>query len=174
MVKQDLGGGLLDGLLCRPHIAPMEPDLADFLIPASGFSGPLFTILVLALVLDAVFGDFPWLFSRIPHPVVWVGNLVSWFETRLNRKGLGNAALILRGTITSLAVIATAAAFGGVVQVLSAYGGVFWLFEILLVAILIAQKGLYQHVKAVSTALKADGLVGGRKAVSMIVGRGHA
>ncbi|WP_233433075.1 adenosylcobinamide-phosphate synthase CbiB [Thalassospira povalilytica] len=161
----------IDGLPRRSHIAPMEPDLADFLIPASGFSGPLFTILVLALVLDAIFGDFPWLFSRISHPVVWIGNLISWFEKRLNRKGLGNADLILRGVVTSLAVIFVAGMAGGVIQILSDFGGVFWLFEIFLVAVLVAQKGLYQHVKAVSTALKTDGLAGGRKAVSMIVGR---
>ena len=149
----------------------MEPDLVDFLIPVSGFSGPLFTILVLALVLDAIFGDFPWLFLRISHPVVWIGNLIAWFEARLNRPGRGHADLIVRGTVTSLAVIAAAGCFGGVVQLVSTLGDVFRGFEILLVAVLIAQKGLYQHVKAVSTALRKDGLAGGRKAVSMIVGR---
>ncbi|MEQ8284388.1 adenosylcobinamide-phosphate synthase CbiB [Thalassospira sp.] len=149
----------------------MEPSFTDFLIPASGFSGPLFTILVLALVLDGLFGDFPWLFSRISHPVVWIGNLIIWFEKRLNKSDRGHADLILRGTLTSLAVICAAGVVGGVVQFISLLGDVFWLFEVLLVAILIAQKGLYQHVKAVSVALKKEGLIGGRKAVSMIVGR---
>tara|TARA_B100000674_G_scaffold493811_1_gene517006 strand:- start:5559 stop:6602 length:1044 start_codon:yes stop_codon:yes gene_type:complete len=153
------------------HIAAMEPNFTDFLIPEPAFFGPLFTMLVLALVLDAVFGDFPWLFSRIGHPVVWVGNLIAWFEKRLTRPDRSNADRLLRGTITSLAVIAVAAAFGGVVQFISAFGEVFMVFEVLLVAVLIAQKGLYQHVKAVSIALKKDGIAGGRKAVSMIVGR---
>ncbi len=149
----------------------MEPTFIDFLIPEPAFFGPLFTMLVLALVLDAVFGDFPWLFSRIGHPVVWIGNLIAWFEKRLNRSDRANADLILRGTVTSLAVIAVAAAFGGLVQFVSAFGDVFRAFEVLLVAVLIAQKGLYQHVKAVSIALRKDGISGGRKAVSMIVGR---
>ncbi len=149
----------------------MEPTFIDFLIPEPAFFGPLFTMLVLALVLDAVFGDFPWLFSRIGHPVVWIGNLIAWFEKRLNRSGRSNADLILRGTVTSLAVIAVAAAFGGLVQFVSAFGDVFRVFDVLLVAVLIAQKGLYQHVKAVSIALRKDGISGGRKAVSMIVGR---
>ncbi|MCC9621318.1 adenosylcobinamide-phosphate synthase CbiB [Thalassospira sp. MA62] len=137
----------------------------------TGFESPLLTVLVLALVLDAVFGDFPWLFSRIGHPVVWIGNLISWFERRLNKSGLGAGTLILRGTLASLAVIAVAALFGGGVALVSSLGQTFWIFEILLVAILIAQKGLYEHVKAVSVALKKQGLSGGRQAVSMIVGR---
>ena len=149
----------------------MDLLFADFLIPASGFSGPLFTILVLALVLDWVAGDFPWLFSRIGHPVVWIGNLISWFERRLNRSDRSAKDLILRGTVTSLAVIIIASLFGAFVQFISSFGEIFLALEILVVAVLIAQKGLYQHVKAVSAALKKDGLAGGRYAVSMIVGR---
>ncbi len=149
----------------------MDLSFAEFLIPVSGFSGPLFTILVLALVSDWVFGDFPWLFSRIGHPVVWVGNLISWFDKRLNRPDRSPKALILRGAVTSLAVIITAGLFGAFVRFISSFGEIFLFFEILVVAVLIAQKGLYQHVKAVSVALKKDGLAGGRYAVSMIVGR---
>ncbi|MGG2478449.1 cobalamin biosynthesis protein, partial [Rhizobium sp. BR5] len=48
-------------------------------------------------------------------------------------------------------------------------------FGLLLVAILgaslPAQKSLEQHVEAVAIALERDGAEGGRKAVSMIVGR---
>lgn len=153
------------------HIAAMEPTLTDFLIPEPAFFGPIFTILVLALLLDAVFGDFPWLFSRIGHPVVWIGNLIGWFEKRLNRPNYSNADRLLRGAVTSLAVIFVSAMVGGLVQVISDFGGILIGIEVLLVAILVAQKGLYQHVKAVSNALKKDGIAGGRQAVSMIVGR---
>ena len=149
----------------------MEPTFTDFLIPEPAFFGPLFSMLILALILDAVFGDFPWLFSRIGHPVVWLGNLIAWFEKRLNRTNRSNADRLLRGILTSLVVIAVASAAGGLVQFVSSLGDVFRALEIFLVAVLIAQKGLYQHVKAVSVALKKDGIAGGRKAVSMIVGR---
>jgi len=162
---------LIDGLLPIAHIAAMEPTFTDFLIPEPAFFGPLFSMLVLALVLDALFGDFPWLFSRIGHPVVWIGNLIAWFERRLNQPDRSNPDRLLRGAVTSLIVIAVAAAFGGAVQLVSSLGDVFRAPEVLLVAVLIAQKGLYQHVKAVSNALKKDGIAGGRKAVSMIVGR---
>lgn len=149
----------------------MEPTFTDFLIPEPAFFGPLFSMLILALILDAVFGDFPWLFSRIGHPVVWLGNLIAWFEKRLNRTNRSNADRLLRGILTSLVVIAVASAAGGLVQFVSSLGDVFRALEIFLVAVVIAQKGLYQHVKAVSVALKKDGIAGGRKAVSMIVGR---
>ncbi|WP_417812254.1 adenosylcobinamide-phosphate synthase CbiB [Thalassospira alkalitolerans] len=154
-----------------PHIAAMETVITEFLIPQAGFMGPLFTVLVLALVLDALCGDFPWLFCRVSHPVVWVGNLIGWFERRLNKPRYGNRDLLMRGLLTSVAVIGCAAGFGGLVQLISSFGGIFVIADILLLAVLIAQKGLYQHVRAVSVALKRDGLSGGRIAVSMIVGR---
>ncbi len=43
--------------------------------------------------------------------------------------------------------------------------------EILVVAVFLAQKSLADHVGAVAQALRTDGIEGGRKAVSMIVGR---
>jgi adenosylcobinamide-phosphate synthase len=162
---------MIDGHVPATHIAAMETMILEFLIPQPGFMGPLFTVLVLALVLDAVCGDFPWLFGRVPHPVVWIGNLIDWFEKRLNKPRYGNSDRFLRGSLSSLAVIACAASFGGVIQLISSFGDVFRFADILLLAILIAQKGLYQHVKDVSVALKRDGLAGGRAAVSMIVGR---
>ncbi len=79
----------------------MEQLLIDFSFRFRLF-GPLVAVLVLALVLDAVFGDFPWLFRHIGHPVVWVGNLIVWFERRLNKAGLSDADRFLRGTVTSL------------------------------------------------------------------------
>jgi adenosylcobinamide-phosphate synthase len=45
------------------------------------------------------------------------------------------------------------------------------LIEILIVAILLAQKSLSDHVAAVARGLREGGLAGGRRAVSMVVGR---
>lgn len=49
---------MIDGHVPATHIAAMETMILEFLIPQPGFMGPLFTVLVLALVLDAVCGDF--------------------------------------------------------------------------------------------------------------------
>src|SRR5690606_16048071 len=45
------------------------------------------------------------------------------------------------------------------------------LIEIIIVAVFLAQKSLADHVKAVANGLREEGIEGGRKAVSMIVGR---
>jgi len=46
-----------------------------------------------------------------------------------------------------------------------------WVGEILLAAMLLAQRSLFDHVHAVGKALETEGLEGGRRAVSRIVGR---
>ena len=43
--------------------------------------------------------------------------------------------------------------------------------ELLLTVLLVAQRSLFEHVRAVAKALQSDGLEGGREAVSHIVGR---
>ena len=40
----------------------------------------------LALLLERRLGYADWLVPRFGHPVVWIGNLISWLETRLNRE----------------------------------------------------------------------------------------
>ncbi len=44
----------------------------------------IFAILLVALVIDAAFGDPPWLYGTLPHPVVMIGRLVGLGEHRLN------------------------------------------------------------------------------------------
>ena len=65
-----------------------------------------------------------------------------------------------------------AAGFGAFLSWVLAYlGAVGWVIEIAVVAILLAQKSLGDHVRDVAVGLRQDGLSGGREAVSKIVGR---
>ena len=48
-------------------------------------SASIVPILLGALLLDAVLGDMPALFRRVPHPVALVGRLIEHVDTRLNR-----------------------------------------------------------------------------------------
>src|ERR1700677_4205356 len=105
-------------------------------------------VLVLALCFDALVGDPPWLYRLVPHPVVLIGRAVALFERRLNRETRGPMALRLRG-VFSLG----------------------WILELVLVAVLVAQRSLYDHVERVLLALQREGLEAGRQAVSLIVGR---
>jgi adenosylcobinamide-phosphate synthase len=128
-------------------------------------------LLLAALFIDAVFGDPDWLWRRLPHPVVWIGNLISVFDRALNSKNTAPGQRKRNGILTLFALVAGAAIIGMVFHALALRlpGGEALI--VLVAAIFIAQNSLYQHVAAVRDGLKANGLDGGRKAVAMIVGR---
>ena len=42
-------------------------------------------ILLVGLLLDAAFGEPRWLWSRLPHPAVLMGNAVALLERHLNK-----------------------------------------------------------------------------------------
>ena len=122
-------------------------------------------LLFLALLLDGAFGEPRWLWSRLPHPAVLMGRAVGWLEARLN---LGQQRLS-RGAL-SLAVLLTGAVALGLAIPALPFGRV---LELALVAILLAQKSLVEHVRAVADALRLS--VGdGRLMVARIVGRDTA
>lgn len=116
--------------------------------------------LVFAMLLDAIFGEPRFLWDRLPHPAVLMGRLVAFLDRTLNmgndRKSKG---------VLALAILCFSAAMLG--SVLSQLG---WVIEIIVAAILLAQKSLVDHVKAVATGLRIS-IAQGRFAVSMIVSR---
>lgn len=128
-------------------------------------------IALAALLLDALVGDPKWLWSRLPHPVVLIGKLISWLDHLLNRPDKTDSQR-RTGGVFALVLILFSSLILGVLLHLTAqaipYG---YLLEILIGFTLIAQRSLYDHVAAVRDGLAKDGLEGGRKAVAMIVGR---
>lgn len=119
-------------------------------------------ILLLALLLDGIFGEPKWLWSRIPHPAVLMGRAVGWMDARFNTGGNKK-----RNGILSLAALCIAAGIiGYLVSILPDYG----IIKALIAAILLAQKSLTQHVTAVANALRLS-TGDGRLAVAQIVGR---
>ena len=122
-------------------------------------------VLAAALVIDAVIGDPDWLWRRLPHPVVVFGWCIGGLEKMFNRRGWRG---VLRRWL-GVAVIAVLAVLGAFLGVMLASWGL-W-FEVLVVAILLAGRGLDQHVRAVATALASGNLIAARQAVARIVGR---
>lgn len=120
------------------------------------------TLLVGALVLDALMGEPDAIWRRVPHPAVLMGRLIGWCDARFNRGGQRRA----RGLAVILALIAGAWGLGAIVAALP-FGPV---LEMLAAAVLLAQKSLVQHVAAVAAALRVS-LDDGRRSVAMIVGR---
>lgn len=129
-------------------------------------------ILSLALILDRVVGDPPQLWHRLPHPVVLFGKAISWGEKRFNDRTLPEAVLRRNGMWLTIALVAACILVGLVIESLLPFAGSAGaVAEILIVAVLLAQKSLADHVSEVARGLRDDGIEGGRKAVSMIVGR---
>jgi adenosylcobinamide-phosphate synthase len=115
--------------------------------------------LVLALLLDAIFGEPKWLWDRAPHPAVLMGRLVGWLDTKLNNQ-------TREAGILAVMVMVGVAAFVGLIM--AALPGM-WT-EVIFGAVLLAQRSLVQHVQKVADALRLS-VSDGRDAVAMIVGR---
>jgi adenosylcobinamide-phosphate synthase len=124
-------------------------------------------VALLALAIDALIGDPRFL----PHPVRLMGWLTGLLDRRLNRPKRSAATRLIRGLLAVILVLGLAAAAGlaidsAIVDV--PYG---WLIELALVAVLLAQRDLFDHVHRVARALDQGGLEAGRAAVGRIVGR---
>ncbi|MEX0305525.1 MAG: adenosylcobinamide-phosphate synthase CbiB [Leisingera sp.] len=120
-------------------------------------------MLVIALLLDAVFGEPKWLWSRVTHPAVLMGRLVGFLDCKLN----GGASPRTNGVLAAAALVLCGFITG---KLLSLPGA---LVEILIAAILLAQRSLTEHVAAVAKGLQ-NSLAEGRDAVAMIVSRDTA
>jgi len=119
-------------------------------------------LLLPALLLDAAFGEPRWLWSRLPHPAVLMGRAVAALDRRLNT-GTGRR---LKGAAAMACLAAGAALTGWLIHLIPDFG----VLEVMVAAILIAQRSLADHVQAVADALRLS-LGDGRRSVAMIVGR---
>ncbi|AVO36824.1 adenosylcobinamide-phosphate synthase CbiB [Pukyongiella litopenaei] len=117
-------------------------------------------LLAAALILDALAGEPGWLWSRLPHPAVLMGRAVGRLDRTLNR----GAHRRLAGVLALVLLAGGAGLLGAGLQLAGPA------VEIAIAAVLLAQKSLVQHVRAVANALRQS-LPEARRAVAMIVGR---
>ncbi len=132
-------------------------------------------VLAIALLLDRLVGDPPWLWNRVPHPVVLFGWSISALDRMFNGKRMRPDTRRFNGVVAIGALLSLALVAGYVIHMLLLLLG--WaglVVEAVIVALFLAQKSLADHVGAVERGLKTGGLEGGRQAVSMIVGRDPA
>lgn len=130
------------------------------------FDATIAVILVLALIADAIIGDPPALWARIPHPVVIIGQGIGFLDRRMNRSNDRKEG------VAALCILLVLSGMAGVCLHLGARwlpGGL--VAECAIVTILLAQRSLYDHVNAVALAFRDGGLEAARGAVSQIVGR---
>ncbi len=138
----------------------MIPSVADPLL-----------LLAAGLAVDAWFGDMPAIFARIPHPIALAGRAVAYLDRKLNRAIRSDASRRVRGVIAVVLLVGGAAALGFAIAQMCRGSLAGAAVEILLIAILVAQRSLFEHVADVARALADGGLAAGRDAVRHIVGR---
>ena len=129
-------------------------------------------ILIAGILIDRTVGDPDRLWRRIPHPVVWIGAVIKALDRRLNREALGPKRRRRNGMVAATVLVLGSLVLGAAMTALfHALGPPGWALEAVVVAVFLAQKSLVDHVRAVARALEDGGLVAGRRAVAMIVGR---
>lgn len=123
-------------------------------------------IALAAAAIEALVGYPDALHRRVPHPVTWIGALISGLEARLNQPASGEAARRAFGVMTLLTIVAASGGAGWLIARFAGPWGVVafgWLG--------LAQRSLWDHVRAVAKPLSASDLDAARLAVGRIVGR---
>lgn len=130
-------------------------------------------VALVALVLDAAIGWPAALYARIGHPVGAFARIIKGCERRWNRPESTEVRKRLLGTATVLILVAVAGGGALVIQIMVMQwcGSFSWIVLALLTFPALAQRSLFDHVRAVVRALAAGDLAGSRRAVAMIVGR---
>lgn len=125
-----------------------------------------------ALVLESVIGYPDSLNKRIPHPVIWYGRLISYFDGKLNLETDSDSLQKRKGLISLVFFVAIALSIGLVIQgFFSLFGAIGFLLLVLVSTTGLAQLSLDTHVQRVYKDLLKKDLVAAQQSVSMIVGR---
>ena len=133
-------------------------------------------IALTALALDAAFGWPRALYRRIGHPVGLFARLIAGCEAQWNRADYSFVARRAFGVLTLLVLLLVAAGGGWAIQhlMLSTFGPWGWIGVALLAWPALAQRSLFEHVRAVADRLDGGDLPAARTTVGMIVGRDTA
>ena len=125
-----------------------------------------------ALVLESVIGYPDRLNKRIPHPVIWFGRLISYFDNKFNLKTDSDSLQKRKGFISLVIFVAIALTIGLAIQGLFSFlGAIGFLLLVLVSTTGLAQLSLDTHVQRVYKDLLKKDLEAARQSVSMIVGR---
>ena len=138
-------------------------------------SGPGFEfhVVLAALLIDAATGDPPWLYRRVPHPVVMLGKLAELAE-RILYAPSPRWRCVLGGAATVIVVVGAGVGVAWSIDRFLVEGRTHgWLLEAVIASTLLAFRGLHDHARAVVGGLDRS-LAAGRDAVGHMVGRDTA
>ncbi len=129
-----------------------------------------FAIAFAVLLVDLLTGDPAWLYKRIPHPVVLIGNFIALLEKFLQHQRVSRMFQFVLGMALVIFVICLAGLIGALIA--SGLGALPMggLLIAIIASSLIACRGLYVAARQVRIGLSIS-LEVGRSEVAHIVGR---
>lgn len=119
-------------------------------------------LLFLALLLDALVGDPDAVWRRVPHPVMIFGKVIEIADQDFNTRDLSDRQRKTYGTVFLVSLVACSLLVGGLLEVILRGIPHGQIGIVVIAAIFLAQRSLYDHVAAVRTGLANEGLNGGR------------
>lgn len=133
-------------------------------------------IALTALALDAALGWPTALYRRLGHPVGLFARIITACETRWNRPERSDSVRRALGALTLSILLLVAVGLGWAAQhlLLTALGPWGWIGVAILAWPALAQRSLFDHVRAVADKLDSGDLPAARNAVGAIVGRDTA
>lgn len=128
-------------------------------------------VVLAAILFDTLIGDPDFIWRRIPHPVVWIGNAIGALEQALNVASWSPLERRMAGVGVVLWLVIGGMIAGLLIDIFLPTGWIGLAAKALLASTLLAQRSLYQHVARVRRAFADGGVIAAQKAVAMIVGR---
>lgn len=103
--------------------------------------------------------------------MIWIGKLIEFLDQKLNRDTDSQERRRASGIVALVLIVLVSAIVSGALQWVFLFIPFGVVFLAVIASTAFAQRSLTRHVRAVADALDRDGIEGGRRAVSQIVGR---
>ena len=140
----------------------------------ASWAGEPLSILLAALLLDALFPPMTALTRLVPNPVNATTAFARWLRRRLDRPYRSAGTRLVRGVLTTTVIVGLAAALGWGVEALRARTPYAVPLEVLLLVLVLGQRRTFAEVRAGAEALARGpgGLVGARSRAAGLLAPG--
>jgi adenosylcobinamide-phosphate synthase len=131
----------------------------------------IFLVIIIAVLVDAYWGDEHFLWRKVPHPIIYVGRYIKFLDIEFNRKEFSDKSKFFNGFIVIFISVIGIYFLTGILEDLlfdNAYGNIILGF---LVSTLLSGKSLFSHVKSIYDDLMRDDIESAKFNLSKIVSR---
>lgn len=126
----------------------------NFSIPYYIESSDSLILLLLAIIIEIALNKLKFFIYIFELPVKFIEYLTSWFDRKLNKQTRSHKDRAVRGFISVLIIISISYTLTEYISYLSQEISLFWIFEFLLLIILIGDKNLCAKINEIASALQ--------------------